>query len=64
VRPTVLVTLCALLAVSPAWADHGGALRTEANPVWAALVWAVGAFGVGMAVVAIVSVLIRRRRLD
>jgi quinol-cytochrome oxidoreductase complex cytochrome b subunit len=60
--PAVLVALAALLAVFPAWADHGGALRTEANPVWAAIVWAVAAFLVGMAVVGIVSVLIRRRQ--
>jgi hypothetical protein len=54
--------LAALTASAPAWADHG-ALRTEGmNPVWAAIIWAAAAFLVGMAIVAIVSVLIRRRR--
>ncbi len=56
------IVLLALAAVAPAWADHGGALRTEANPVWAAVVWAVAAFLVGMAIVAIVTVLTRRRQ--
>ena len=56
------ILLLALAAVAPASADHGGALRTETNPVWAAVVWAVTAFLVGMAIIAIVTVLTRRRR--
>ena len=56
---TVIALLVALAA--PAWADHG-AFRTEGmNPVWAAILWAAAAFLVGMAIVGIASVLIRRR---
>jgi len=56
---TAVAVLVALAA--PAWADHGG-LRTEGmNPVWAAILWAAVAFLVGMAIVGIASVLIRRR---
>lgn len=51
----------ALTAAAAAWADHG-ALRTEGmSPIWAALIWAAAAFLVGMAIVGIVTVLIRRR---
>jgi hypothetical protein len=60
-RRAALAVPLALAAVSAAWADHGGGLRTESNPVWAAIVWAAAAFVVGMAVVAIVSVVTRRR---
>jgi hypothetical protein len=56
-----LLALAVLLGPAVAWADHGGALRTDANPVWAAIVWAAAALLVGMAIVAIVSVVIRRR---
>ena len=59
-RPPGLAALTLLLAVGTAWADHGGGLRAEGNPVWAAIVWAAAAFFVGMAIVAIVSVLRRR----
>ncbi len=56
---TVIALLVALAA--PVWADHG-AFRTEGmNPVWAAILWAGAAFLVGMAIVGIASVLIRRR---
>ena len=54
--------LLELLAVAPAWADHGVGLRSETNPILAALVWAGAAFLVGMAIVAIVTVISRRRR--
>lgn len=59
-RAGVLATL--LAAVAPAWADHGGALRSDGlSPLAAALLWAALAFLVGIAVVAIVTVLTRRR---
>lgn len=51
-----------LAAAAPAWADHGAGLRSEGmSPIVAALVWAAAAFGVGMAIVAIVTVIARRR---
>jgi hypothetical protein len=60
---TLIATLLALIASTPAWADHPGALRSPAmNPVLAALLWAGAAFLVGIAIVAIVTVLGRRRR--
>jgi len=59
-RVAAVIPLLVALA-SPAWGDHGG-LRTEGmNPVWAAILWAAVAFLVGMAIVGIASVLIRRR---
>jgi hypothetical protein len=61
VIPTLVVMMLALIASAPAWADHGAGLRSPAmNPVVAALLWAGAAFLVGMAVVAIVTVLARR----
>ena len=61
-RSTGIAALAALVVPLPAWADHGGGLRTEGmNPVVAALVWAAAAFLVAMAIVAIVTVLTRRR---
>jgi hypothetical protein len=60
---TLLATILALLASTPAWADHGAGLRSPGmNPVVAALLWAGAAFLVGIAIVAIVTVLGRRRR--
>ena len=54
--------LTALASAARAWADHGAGLRSEGmSPITAALVWAAAAFLVGMAIVAIVSVLARRR---
>lgn len=45
-----------------AWADHGvGLTRPAGNPLVEALIWAGVAFVLGMAVVAIVTVLARRR---
>ena len=59
---TAVAARAALVVPAPAWADHGGGLRTEGmNPVVAALVWAAAAFLVAMATVAIVTVLARRR---
>lgn len=53
--------LAALLTAGPAWADHGAGLRTEGmHPVLAAVLWAAVAFALGMAVVAILTVLSRR----
>jgi len=50
------------LAPAAAWADHGVGLREPGmSPLVAALVWAGAAFLVGVAVVAIVTVLTRRR---
>ena len=61
-RATQIATLAALVVTAPAWADHPGGLRTEGmNPVVAALLWAATAFLVAMAIVAIVTVLTRRR---
>jgi hypothetical protein len=51
-----------MLVASPAAADHPGLRSGPANPLFEALIWAGGAFLVGLAVVAIVSVLARRRR--
>ena len=59
-RATISAALAALVVPVPAWADHGGGLRTEGmNPVVAALVWAAAAFLVAMAIVAVVTVLAR-----
>ena len=61
--PTLLSAILMLIASAPAWADHGAGLRSPGmNPVVSALLWAGAAFLVGMAVVAIVSVLSRRRQ--
>jgi len=63
VRPTAIAVMLTLIAPAAAWADHGVGLREPGmNPVVAALVWAGAAFLVGMAVVAIVTVLSRRRQ--
>jgi hypothetical protein len=56
------VAALVLLASSPVAADHPGLRSGPANPLYEALIWAAGAFLVGLAVVAIVSVLARRRR--
>lgn len=48
--------------MSQAWADHGAGLRTSgASPLIEALIWAGVAFAVGMVLVAIITVLARRR---
>jgi len=58
----VAACVAALLTAGQAWADHpGGGLRTEGmHPVLAAVLWAAVAFALGMAVVAILTVLSRR----
>jgi hypothetical protein len=57
-----IAALAALVVTAPAWADHPGGLRTERmNPVVATLLWAATAFLVAIAVVAVVTVLTRRR---
>jgi hypothetical protein len=62
VRRTLTVALLALVAAAPAWADHGDGLRGAGmSPVVSALLWASAAFLVGIAVVAVVTVLVRRR---
>lgn len=59
---TLTATLVALMISAPAWADHGGGLGNgPMSPIVTALVWAGAAFLVGLAVVAIVTVLTRRR---
>lgn len=60
------VALLLTLAVSSlAWADHGGGLRGPTmSPVLTALLWAGAVLLVGMAVVAIVTVLSRRRSAE
>ena len=58
----LIAVILTLVAAAPAWADHGGELRGPGmHPVLAALLWAGAAFLAGMAVVAIVTVLGRRR---
>jgi hypothetical protein len=58
----VMLTLVLAAAAAPAWADHGGGLsRGEPNPVVTALLWAGGAFLIGLAVIAIVTLWSRRR---
>jgi hypothetical protein len=61
-RATKIAALAALVVTAPAWADHSGGLRTEGmNPIVPTLLWAATAFLVAMAIVAIVTVLTRRR---
>jgi drug/metabolite transporter (DMT)-like permease len=53
-----------LLAAAPAWADHGiggGGRSAPMSPLLTALLWAGAAFLAGIALVAIVTVLARRR---
>lgn len=57
-----LAAVIALLVAAPAWADHGaGGGTAPMNPLVTALLWAGTAFLLGIALVAIVSVLTRRR---
>ena len=57
-----IATTMILVAASPAWADHGGGLSSPAlSPVVTALLWAGATLLAGMAVIAIVTVLSRRR---
>lgn len=61
--PRLIAAIVTLIVSAPAWADHGVGLRDPGmKPVVAALLWAGAAFLVGMAVVAIVTVLSRRRQ--
>jgi arginine exporter protein ArgO len=60
---TRIAAILTLIAAAPAWADHGVGLQSPGmHPVVTALLWAGAAFLVGMAVVAIVTVLNRRRQ--
>lgn len=62
-NPRLIATILTLIVSAPACADHGAGLREPGmNPIVAALLWAGAAFLVGMAVVAIVTVLGRRRQ--
>lgn len=59
----LIAAIVALIAAAPTWADHGAGLRSPGmNPVVTALLWAGAAFLVGIALVAIVTVLSRRRQ--
>ena len=59
----LIAVMVTLAAAAPAWADHGAGLRYPGmNPIVTALLWAGAAFLVGIAVVAIVTVLSRRRQ--
>jgi hypothetical protein len=59
-RAGVAVALAVVAA--PAWADHGAGLGSDRmSPIVTALLWAGGALVVGLAVIAIVTVLSRRR---
>ena len=61
----IRLALASLLTLAPAVvsADHGDGLRGPGlSPIVTALLWAGAAFAVGVAVVAIVTVLTRRRR--
>ena len=51
-----------LLAAAAAWADHGGGLSSPGlSPAVTALLWAGATFLAGIAVIAIVTILSRRR---
>jgi len=51
-----------MFAVARAWADHGGGLRAAPMSPWLqAVLWGGAALAVGLAIVAIVNVLTRRR---
>jgi hypothetical protein len=60
-RVLLMATVMRALAASPAWADHGVG-RPPGNPVLEAVIWAGAAFVVGVAVVAVVAVLSRKKR--
>jgi len=48
--------------VGRAWADHGGGLTAPPMSPWLhAMLWGVGALVIGLAVVAIIGVVTRRR---
>ena len=48
--------------VQRAWADHGGALRqTPLSPWLQAVLWGFAALAAGLAIVAIINVVTRRR---
>jgi hypothetical protein len=53
--------VAALAAAAPAGADHPGPFRSAGNPILEALLWAGAAFLVGIAIVAVVAVLARKR---
>jgi hypothetical protein len=60
-RHALAAGVATLLAASRAGADHPGAFRTEGmHPVLVAALWAAVAFALGLAVVAILTVLSRR----
>ena len=59
-----LAVMAAQLVAASAWADHGvggGSGSAAMSPLLTALLWAAAAFLVGIALVAIVTVLTRRR---
>ena len=57
-----IATIVVLVPPASAWADHGGGLSSPGlSPAVTALLWASATFLVGIAVIAIVTVLSRRR---
>jgi len=51
--------------VGRAWADHGGTLTAPPMAPWLyAMLWGLGALAVGLAVVAIIGVVTRRRSAE
>ena len=59
---TTAMTFAPLTLASPAWADHGGPLRTEAlSPLMAGLLAGILALAAGVLIVIIVMLLTRRR---
>jgi ABC-type Fe3+ transport system permease subunit len=55
--------VAAVMTVTPAWADHGGALRSEGwSPLTSALVFGGLALLAGAVVIIVVAVITRRGR--
>jgi hypothetical protein len=58
----LVVELLAVVAIAtPVLADHPGPFRSGGSPILEALMWAGAAFLVGIAIVAVVAVLARKR---
>jgi len=62
VIPSIVAATLRVTASMPAWADHGGGpSHGEPNALVTALLWAGGAFLVGLALIAVVTLWSRRR---
>ena len=58
----MIATMVTLVASASAWADHGGEPSSQGmSPVLTALLWAGATFLAGIAVIAVVTLLSRRR---